>query len=184
MNSRENNGISLEAHGRCPKCRRNDRSKKVSAIHRDDPLSTLGKLLAPPTFEPTVKPPRKYSEPSDWSDVSFIGAGLFLIILFLLKDSVPWVVMFFISLCLFIAGFYFKSTSANLRRLRETEYKKQLAEYEQRLDRQKIQKGKTEKAIKRWNMLYYCERDDCIFLLGENSAYPVSNISQVIEENS
>ena len=177
---RENNGIFLEAHARCPNCGRNDKSKKVSAISKSESLSTLGKLLAPP-IEATIKHPYKYPEPSDWSDVTFIGAGLFLVGLFFVNSFSSGVVVFFISACLIMAGLYFKSASANLRKVRNAEYKQQLAEYKQRLDRQK---NVTAKVMKHWNMLYYCERDDCIFFLGENSAYPVSNISQVIKEHS
>ena len=177
---RENNGIFLEAHARCPNCGRNDKSKKVSAISKSESQSTLGKLLAPP-IQATVKPPAKYLRPSDWSDVSFIGAGLFFIGVFFVKSFSSGVIVFIISACLFMAGLYFKSSSAKLLKTKDAEYKQQLADYMQRLDRQK---SETEKAMKLWNMLYYCERDDCIFFLGENSAYPVSNISQVIKEHS
>lgn len=36
------------------------------------------------------------------------------------------------------------------------------------------------KNIARWNQLYYCSRDECIFIPGENLAFPISDLNQVI----
>jgi predicted RNA-binding Zn-ribbon protein involved in translation (DUF1610 family) len=54
---RDNNGVFLEAHARCPNCGRNDKSIKVSAIIKKETFtgtqaSLLSLHLAPP-IDPT-----------------------------------------------------------------------------------------------------------------------------------
>jgi hypothetical protein len=48
-------------------------------------------------------------------------------------------------------------------------------------DRDKI-KNAWKNAIKRWNQLYYCARDDCVFIPGENSSASVSNMQEYLSK--
>lgn len=35
-------------------------------------------------------------------------------------------------------------------------------------------------AMKRWNNLYYCKRDDVVFILGQNSSIPADSMMDLL----
>jgi predicted RNA-binding Zn-ribbon protein involved in translation (DUF1610 family) len=60
----------------------------------------------------------------------------------------------------------------------------QLAEYQRRVqdeiaERQRIHAA-WQKAVQRWNQLYYCARDDCVFVPGENTSAPISKMMEYL----
>ncbi len=60
----------------------------------------------------------------------------------------------------------------------------QLAEYQRRVqeeiaERQRIQ-STWERAMERWNQLYYCARDDCVFVPGENTSASTSKMKEYL----
>jgi hypothetical protein len=60
----------------------------------------------------------------------------------------------------------------------------QLAEYQQRVqeeitERQRIQ-ADWKRAMQRWTQLYYCGRDDCVFIPGESSSAPISMMKEYL----
>jgi flavin-dependent dehydrogenase len=60
----------------------------------------------------------------------------------------------------------------------------QLAEYQRKVqeeiaERQRIQ-STWERAMERWNQLYYCARDDCVFIPGENTSAPISKMKEYL----
>jgi predicted membrane protein len=82
-----------------------------------------------------------------------------------------------IAIALIVAGIYFIPMESKSRKKREREYNQQLAERKQKLDQQK---NNTLKAIKRWGLLYYCERDDCVFIPGENISASASQMNDIL----
>jgi len=60
----------------------------------------------------------------------------------------------------------------------------QLAEYQRKVqgeidERQSIQ-STWKRAIERWNQLYYCGRDDCVFIPSESTSAPISNMQEYL----
>jgi predicted RNA-binding Zn-ribbon protein involved in translation (DUF1610 family) len=60
----------------------------------------------------------------------------------------------------------------------------QLAEYQRRVqdeiaERQRIHAA-WQKAVQRWNQLYYCARDDCVFVPGENTSASISKMKEYL----
>jgi len=58
----------------------------------------------------------------------------------------------------------------------------QLAEYQRKVqeeiaERQRIQSA-WKRAMDRWNQLYYCARDDCVFIPGENTSASISKMKE------
>ena len=66
-----------------------------------------------------------------------------------------------------------KKTNAEkkvLAELKRSEFQKASAEHENRWHL----------AVDRWNKLYYCGRDDCVFLPGSNTCAPVTEMEKYI----
>jgi predicted RNA-binding Zn-ribbon protein involved in translation (DUF1610 family) len=62
----------------------------------------------------------------------------------------------------------------------------QMAEFQRKaqeelMERQRIQSA-WESALKRWNQLYYCGRDDCVFIPGENTSASLSDLKEYLSK--
>jgi predicted RNA-binding Zn-ribbon protein involved in translation (DUF1610 family) len=60
----------------------------------------------------------------------------------------------------------------------------QLAEYQHKVEdeiaeRQRVQSA-WKSAMERWNLLYYCGRDDCVFIPGETTSAPISKMKEYL----
>jgi len=61
-----------------------------------------------------------------------------------------------------------------------------MAQYQSQVDA--VQQERTrmvkvyEQTVSRWNRLYYCSRDDCVFIPGENSSAPVSGMHEYLTQ--
>jgi predicted RNA-binding Zn-ribbon protein involved in translation (DUF1610 family) len=176
--------VTLEAYARCPSCQRNDRSEKVSAILKNQtsqsqgvvsqqklytdakgnthiktenvPVQTtqtsdLARRLAPPP-RPTLKP----------KGVTINGVLIVAIIMLVLGAVVQRVVFIILAIGLFVLWFFL--------RMREGEKTKQSQVSNNDAEQQ------WNLAMSRWEKLYYCGRDDIIFIPGEKTSSNVSDI--------
>ncbi len=76
-------------------------------------------------------------------------------------------------------GIYLITRSAKTKRSQLDGYNQMVkAEMD---DRERI-KNIWKNAIKRWNQLYYCARDDCVFIPGENSSAPLSGMQEYLSK--
>ena len=76
-----------------------------------------------------------------------------------------------------VLGIFLVRRSAKKKRLQLEEYQRQVQE---ELDRSERIQSVWKSAMNRWNQLYYCGRDDCVFIPGENSSAPLSNIKEYL----
>jgi len=191
---REQGNISLESYARCPVCGRNDEVKKVSAILTNQTQSMNGVTIEKHSYhdkdgnlytstskvpftgtqasvlaiklQPPVEPKPKQKgsiRPSGClssSAILFLIAlpiGFFSVALGYGGTTLAWVLGFSsVILGLFLLVQAIRVTkkekvelAAEVKQIREQDY------------------PKWKKAIERWKKLYYCFRDDCIFIPGE-----------------
>lgn len=191
---RENNGVFLEAYARCPNCGRNDKSKKVSAIIRKESSSGTNASLLSQHLAPPIKPIINYFPPKKRPIPLGIGTMLFIVVFFIFMcgmclTSAPHgsdgyyisIVSIGIALILLIPSVYFGMNEYDVRKERDLEHKKQIADYFKKYEQEINDSNKLwEQAIKRWDLLYYCERDDCVFITGENMSAPVSQMKDLL----
>lgn len=197
----------VEAYGRCPICRRNDKVEKVRAIRLKK--ENLAARLAPPenpeitfVYQPKAKPePIKkptFNEGMTKSGYTKraqiilpLSIGLLILFVVLLSQDysrfypIWFLLLGFIglifSIVYFIRGkFDEKKLNKKLQqqtiedwRLKNEEIEKEWSDYIQKYDNDFHQKsammtGKYANAMKRYDLLYYCHRDDCVFIPGEN----------------
>jgi len=76
-----------------------------------------------------------------------------------------------------VLGVFLVRRSAKKKRLQLEEYQRQVQE---ELDRSERIQSAWKSAMNRWNQLYYCGRDDCVFIPGENSSAPLSNMKEYL----
>jgi hypothetical protein len=61
---------------------------------------------------------------------------------------------------------------------------KKQAEYQSRMDAVKHANEQVvknhETALTRWNALYYCSRDDCVFIPGEGTSAPLAKMKEYL----
>jgi hypothetical protein len=50
-------------------------------------------------------------------------------------------------------------------------------------EHERIRKGH-ETAIERWNQLYYCSRDDCVFIPGEHTSAPLARMREYLHPSA
>jgi len=157
----------LESYASCPICKRNDRSIKVSALYKMGQNTQLIQLLAPPV-QPYPRPLKKVSLLFFYLGISFpiIGIAEFLA----WSSGNSSISDFLISLGLFLCGAIFIVIHIQKTKKNKKVAKLQLSTYE------KSELPRWQKAIERWNLLYYCERDDCIFIPSENFPVNVHNM--------
>ncbi len=180
----------LESQSQCPICHRNDRTKKVSAI-----MSTAGENRAYFAIPPKPDQPGGMTEaPQPEYPVqgmvkstrtlllAFIGAWalafISLICAISSSDSRSAGIVFLILFG--IAGFvlfrqYNKANRQNVNE--EDDYQQRINNYHERVkshqEKQAEQQALYQKwlvnwqaAVEKWKSLYYCERDDCVFVPG------------------
>jgi predicted RNA-binding Zn-ribbon protein involved in translation (DUF1610 family) len=84
---------------------------------------------------------------------------------------------FLVGAAVIALGIYLLIQSGKNKRLQLAEYQRlvqgEIAEH------QRIQ-GDWKKAMERWDRLYYCGRDDCVFIPGENSSASISKMKEYL----
>jgi len=184
----------LETFARCPLCGRNDKVEKVSGIvsraTQDISGATIATSLlakqlnppAPPTSPPGPESPlykavfRPYDRAIGWGIVVLLVSIPFVCdwLIALIKSGNPSLLIGF-----FIWGSIFAGAILLIRRGNRKE--KELRKGFEILKAQwQASMGRWKKSIGRWNRLYYCSRDDVIFIPGEKQAVPPGRMSEIL----
>ncbi|MGA2489109.1 MAG: hypothetical protein ABSF99_02825 [Anaerolineales bacterium] len=206
---RDTNGsVTLEAFARCPLCKRNDRSEKVSAIIKSQtgqsesvvqqqrvytdskghahlqtvnvPVKTvqtsdLARRLAPP---PSPLIPSKVRSTRSLLIISIISMVLGIVGIVLASTNssdyavcgVSGVILIPVAIVLFLVWVI-------PRKKRQEKAMQQQASLNNAYQQWK-------QATSRWEKLYYCERDDIVFIPGEKTNAPVTNMLDYINSNN
>ncbi len=162
-------GVLLESYARCPRCGRNDQVRIVSAIVREQ--TALAAALGAPTEPVPEAPlaPRKASRALVRRAVlSAIGALLSFVLGAGGEDFfiLTWLVCMVLAV---IWGIKARKVHAEARD-REVEA----------LASQAAGRAVWERAMARWQELYYCARDDRVFIPGEHQAVPVAQMHDLL----
>lgn len=177
MIRREAGSVLLESFARCPQCSRNDKVQKVSAVLASQPYTPLAQKLSPPDMPiaPTQPQPPMHKTQVTSSVVASIVLGLIILLgYFLVKETL------FLCSGLFVIAF---GVVPALDEVRQQEQRKR--------DYQSWKQGvqNYEKAMVSWNLeielwreLYYCARDDSVFVLGNKIFAPSSQITSYVRK--
>ena len=237
MIHKEGDAVTLESYARCPRCNRNDRAEKVSAIMssqtqnidsqdwrtevyitpqgqritRQVPvskimkqMSDLAKRLTPPEKPKEIPKPRLIPYPNKNSNAlltigiillvvsAVIFAGILLAgIMGLFDDTgmflicmIPSFLTVAVGIVLTVLGIvnhsrlknnYQQAWSAVARRNRDMTQKWQEANQKRM--------SKWQKAMDRWDALYYCHRDDCVFIPEEGTYASLTKLKDYLFED-
>ena len=166
--------ITLESYARCPVCGRNDEVKKVSAILANQISGTQSSVLAMKLQPPTLPEPQKPSSILRYV-VLFFGV-ICLIDVFVIIFEYPGLNGLIGMLQYLIPGALLMWWYVNLN----NKYKKEVIIYNQKKTIREQEYSKLPKAMERWNKLYYCFRDDCIFIPSEKTYAEVGSIKEYV----
>ncbi len=176
----------LEAFARCPICQRNDRVEKVSGIvaRNTNPLSgglsttALAQALTPPSLEPSPPAPdsptykaafRTYRRARGWGIGLLIFSLLFSCILFAVNPLAGFLIMMITGwISIFLIVWSARKTSKLKKGFDILWAKWRASEKAWRV------------AMNRWQKLYYCSRDDVVFIPGEGRAVPPNRMSELL----
>jgi hypothetical protein len=81
------------------------------------------------------------------------------------------------GIVLIALGIFLVRRSVKKKRYQKEEIQRQ---FQEELDRSEGIQSAWKNAIDRWNLLYYCGRDDCVFIPGENSSAPLSKLKEYL----
>lgn len=217
---REGSNVNLESFACCPRCGRNDKSEKVSAIIRRDKqeinglqqitnkpdgtklvqdvfvptrqtsISNLAQSLMPPAKPKNLpKPHPEMLKENNWfiGLVSILMLSIPIIIgligILLESPSSYFEFSVIIVILLVIFGFLFYKSirvKGELTKLNEQiKLKNKQAEENWHMENQQHLEP-WEKAIQRWDNLYYCQRDDCVFVPDEGTWASVTNMEEYL----
>jgi predicted RNA-binding Zn-ribbon protein involved in translation (DUF1610 family) len=182
---REAGSVLLEGHARCPRCGRNDQVKAASAVVREQTMALNGVLLnggagvfagtqqsalAGALAAPVEPAPEANGSTQGCSGVAFGLAGLLAAmgLCSLLGNSEGAsgnpiaVFLLIVAAGLVLAAFRSRAAAG------------------ERQQRSQAAHSAWERAIARWQRLYYCARDDCAFIPGENQAVPLAQVNDYL----
>ncbi len=203
---KHNDDKILELHNRCPVCRRNDRVKKVSSIMTS--VEANRHFFAPPQkpgrpqgigVDAPLRPPVVTSNKPNvglliaagvliffalsglgviFDDPSAAGGGLFVVAIFALPAYL-------------LIKRYQKQRkdfgqSVGDQQQNLTQYQERVNQYNQALQEQNRSAEEMyqkwienwQAAVEKWNQLYYCERDDCVFIPGSDEKAPLKDLEK------
>jgi len=196
----------LESFARCPKCGRNDKVEKITAIlrsHGHD--SSIAQSLASPR-RPAFKPkpetlPKQENQPKPVvklkltlmekikktslliSGIILLGIFIFIFVLSIdfLTDGIVglFITLLIISIFPLIGGIkLLRKRSAFIKIEKLKVYKAWKEENTRNQEQWQVQ-------LKRWEKLYFCHRDDIVFIPGEGTFAPVEKMKEYlnVEEN-
>jgi len=173
-------------------------------------VSILGQRLAPPeqpiidpNLHPQGFPPPRLAS-SAWGILFILGGVALLIVTFVIglmmlggilmlfnsagdltQETVIYGLLGLVSgvisllggIALIALGIFLVRRSVKKKRFQKEEIQKQ---YQEEMDRSERIQSAWRSALDRWNKLYYCGRDDCVFIPGENSSAPLSNLKEYL----
>lgn len=157
-------GVLLESYARCPRCGRNDQVRIVSAMVREQ--TALASQLTSPEEPDTGRRPNIGIVTVTLFVSTLIFAYLFVVLLSTTSKTNNLGFAFVIPLLMSIFfGFLFgvERRSARALALRQQELR-----------------ARWERAMARWQELYYCARDDRVFIPGEHQAVPVAQMHDLL----
>ena len=197
-----NGALTLEAYARCPICQRNDRAEKVSAILHNQTartegvvaqqrvvtgpggrihtqnvnvpvqttqMSDLARRLSPPVSPPNkTKPKISFTTLLLIGGISFLLFGICALISTLSNSSSTGTVVsctiipLALSIVLLVVWFLRLRKSNTISKQAQSQPNDAYKNWQQ--------------AYARWEKLYYCGRDDVIFLPGEKTSAPVADM--------
>ena len=192
--------ITLESYARCPVCGRNDEVKKVSAIVANQTQSMQGVTIEKSSYRDkdgnlqtsTAKVPfsGKQSsvlamklQPPAQTKIQKLSVGWYVACFFAIGFLIEGII--FIFLGIFNSGSYSDLLNSSpaafimggllmwwcIKKI--TIYKQSLKIYERELPN-------WQRAVERWKKLYYCFRDDCVFMPGEKTYVETDSINAYI----
>jgi hypothetical protein len=151
----------------CPACGQSDQVAKVSAIYldgiKDKNLYSLSRKLAPPSSGKAA--PTRPVHP----DVVVIVFSC--IVPFFLYGILGQQSGFFIPAIFLLAGFYgfyFWKRKAIIARFKQQEATRQM------------EQDRTKRGIETWMKLYYCARDEGVFLEGKGELIPLERMREYL----
>jgi len=194
--------LFLERYNQCPLCKRNDQVKKLSAMFLKNPqmkksfrhrvlLSMAPKLMKKPE-EPRVTGEQKQGYGCLIIGVLLLGASIYILSALETSDVFMTVLMGVIGLVLclvWLMNFNQSKKEKEQRAEKLASYKASLDQYQQYLQsdqaltsqRLAIVYSLQERiAQKRWASLYYCERDDIVYIPGEDSYSSIADINELL----
>ena len=235
---RQGSAVTLESFARCPRCGRNDRAEKVSAIlssHTQNISSSeiqmrivpnqygqpiyqrvsvpktltqsselAKKLAAPERPNPLSKPimqplPHKKSNSKLTFGIILLAISVIGVIFSILFASIGLTgngdYSFLITILCLVPTILAGGVGILLTILGITSSQKLKSRYQQEYN-QTIQRNKNifqnwqetnqrimqnyQNAVDRWNALYYCHRDDCVFIPEEGSSAPLESMKDYL----
>lgn len=190
--------IQLEFHARCPRCKRNDQSKVLAAVNRES--TPLADLLNPPPQPPHFDTIPDSLEPGVVQRLERIQRRnlVELIIVLTVYVTLSAMALFFGNaesgvrlssttvITLLAAVFAYKPVTTRL------EYRKTKAHLLSGLNSRRKHMLETnriydetisrwEASMAIWQRLYYCYRDDCVFMPNTERCCPPNHLSRFIE---
>jgi hypothetical protein len=220
----------LESYARCPRCGRNDRAEKVTAIRTSQTqqineaeqrvevyvdrsgrrqtrtvavprtrtqMSDLAKRLEPP------RKPSPATEPRGGASSAVLVIGIVLALLGLILAVIgvcPMLGIFGATsaeeaiitglgtgvVCILppivLAGIGILLIVVGTKRRKLSKERHQVAVSEARNNSEQAERI-WQKAMERWNELYYCHRDDCVFIPDEGSCAPLSKMHDYLYQH-
>jgi predicted RNA-binding Zn-ribbon protein involved in translation (DUF1610 family) len=161
-------------------------------------VSYLGQRLAPPPdpqYHPDVPPAPSRGGLVGWV-VLLVLIGLAAGVLGLVMTGYSIVSIgsysltnntlfyIFFGLFIFIGALAFIGGAVLLGILGTRRFQKKYQEYQDLIKKiaQEVEKVNSDwkRALNRWDQLYYCSRDDCVFIPGDNSSAPISQLKEYV----
>lgn len=185
--------IELEYHARCPKCKRNDKVKSVTVIQREK--TPLASLLSPPEEEIVINPPpilRKSEVLSKKKKTLIVVTSLLIFFYFIAASGftnpeskhTPVSVIVLLGLLSLCTWGYVKWRSNYMSKMDAEfellESRRNAAREWVDIENNTIQENWQNK-IGIWKRLYYCNRDDCIFIPDMNTCAPPNDMNRYID---
>ena len=199
----------IEEFGRCPVCRRNDKVEKVRAIfYKKSTLSSRLASPSDPTKSLSYKPNQKPDagpRPSDTSPNSvqtelgpyvLMFAVFFFLIFYIFDKGAVGTILF---LALLFAGITLMIVGKSQDKQVKQEHKRLISEWESRHDKIEadwveyieayekdfnqeyaLLTAKHVTAMQRYEQLYYCHRDDIVFIPGESGHAPSGMLEEFL----
>jgi predicted RNA-binding Zn-ribbon protein involved in translation (DUF1610 family) len=189
--------VLLESFARCPQCNRNDRVQKISAILGSQNNTRLVEKLSPPsrpTLPPQPQPPleKKQTQSAIETIAASVVLGLFgcasISIVSIGYEKNQEMACYLVPLGIFLCSVALINLNKNLALGEPSLHKKRLEEYNRNLTKWKVLAKYHDIAIdewdhfmKHWDKLYYCNRDDCVFIPNTNTFAPSSGMIEYLK---
>lgn len=177
----------LESYAQCPVCGRNDRVEKITTAKRNHDLQNILEFnikelhFSVPEKRDFGEDYQKAKNRQNWGIVLIIFSVIFLCFSFSeIADQAPYcIVMLFLSIA---AGIYLNNSGKKEIRKIKAEYEK--IDKERELEIKKTNEKRRNLLGPLYEQLYYCYRDDIIFLPGQGDYAAPKNMEKYLDKHS